>query len=109
MLYDYIAQADAQYMNEVDADMKEKWLDGLEAKLRIELGDRVPEGTEKVAVFPYDDIYIEFLKMKIAEMCGDNERYNNYLTQFNSARDALHAYYVRTYKAKTNTGWKNVL
>ena len=109
MLYDYIAQADAQYPNTVDADIKAKWLDGLNEKLRIELGDRVPEGTETVAVFPYDDIYIEFLKMKIAEMCGDIERYNNYLTQFNGARDALYAYYIRTYKTKSSVGWQNVL
>lgn len=109
MLYDYIAQADTQYMNTVDADTKMKWLDGLEEKLRIELGDRIPEGTETIAAFPYDDIYVEFLKMKIAEMCGDIDRYNNYLTQFNSARDALYAYYVRTHKSAAKVGWKHVL
>ena len=108
MLYDYIAQADIQYPNTVDADTKMRWLDGLEGKLRDQLADRIPEGAETVGVFPYDDIYIEFLKMKIAETAGDITRYNNYLTQFSSARDELYAYYVRTYKA-AKAGWKHVL
>lgn len=109
MLYDYIAQADAQYPNTVDADTKMRWLDGLEGKLRDQLADRIPEGAETVGVFPYDDIYIEFLKMKIAEKAGDITRYNNYLTQFNSARDELYAYYVRTYTTAAKAGWKHVL
>lgn len=109
MLYDYIAEADRVFPNTVDCEVKQKWLDTLEAKLKIELDGHIPEGTELVGVHPYDDIYIEYIKMKCAEMAGDITRFNNYLSLFNSARDELYAYYVRTYQTSKKARWKNVL
>lgn len=97
------------YPNTVDHETKVKWLDTLEAKLRIELAEHIPEGTETVGVPPYDDIYVEYLKMKCAETAGDITRFNNYLSLFSSAREELYAYYVRTYKSRAETRWTNVL
>lgn len=108
-LYDYIAQADLAHPNTVDYDTKVRWLNSLEAKLREQLADHIPEGTEIVGVPPYDDIYVAYLKMKCAEMAGDINRFNNYLSLFNDARDELYAYYVRTYKSKAKVKWTNVL
>ena len=109
MLYDYIAEFDRVFINIVDYETKKKWLDRLEAELRDMLANRIPEGTETVAVFPYDEVYIEYLKMKCAELSGDTTRFNNYLSLFNDARDRLCAYYIRTYPSSDKVGWKNVL
>ena len=108
-LQDYIAQADRAHPNTVDYDTKVRWLDSLEARLRDQLADRIPEGTEIVGVSPYDEIYVAYLRMKCAEAVGDIDRFNNYLSLFNDARDALYAYYVRKYQSGAKVGWKNVL
>lgn len=108
-LYEYIAEADRLCMNAVEHDTKVKWLDRLEAMLREQLGDLVPEGTETVGVYPYDDVYVAYLKMKCAEAVNDVERFNNYLSLFNDARDALFGYYLRTRQTGKKVGWKNVL
>lgn len=109
MLYDYIDECDRVYFNTVDYETKKKWLDRLESEMRIELEGHIPSGTEIVGVHPYDDIYVEYLKMKIAESVGDINRFNNYLSLFNDRRQKLYAYYVRTYKTSKKVGWKNVL
>ena len=108
-LYDYIEEADLLYRNAIDNDIKRKWLDRLEAMLRERLSDRLPDDIELVGVQPYDEIYVAYLKMKCADAVEDSDRYNEYLTQFNQARDNLIAYYVRKYPSKTVVGWKNVL
>ena len=109
MLYDYIAECDRVFINTVDYDVKKKWLDRLESELRIELDGHIPKGTETVAVHPYDDIYVEYLKMKCAEAVGDINRFNNYLSLFNDRKAKLYAYYVRTYRSDKKVGWSNVL
>ena len=97
------------YPNAVDHDLKQKWLDRLEAEMRIELEGHIPKGTEVIGVHPYDDIYVEYLKMKIAERNGDIERFNNYFSLFQDRKDKLYAHYVRTYPKTHKAGWKNVL
>ena len=72
MLYDFIAECDTLYPNTVSYSQKKKWLDKLEKKLREKFTvtfDFVIEDT--VAPYPYDDIYVEYLKMKCAEASGD--------------------------------------
>lgn len=108
-LYDYIAQADSLYRNAVDYEMKCAWLDRLESMLRERLADRIPEGTELVGVYPYDEVYVAYLKMKCADAVEDADRYNTYLAQFDEARANLISYYVRKYPSRTKMGWKNVL
>ena len=40
--------------------------------------------TKLIADAPYDQMYVEFLKMKIDEENGETARYNNTATMFNS-------------------------
>lgn len=108
MLYDYIAECDARMPNVIEYEQKKKWLDRLESEMRIELGDLIPSDAEIVGVPPYDDVYVEYLKMKCAEAVGDVNRFNNYFSLFSDRRDKLYAYYARTYKSK-GAKWKNVL
>lgn len=106
MLYDYINEFDTISPNAIDYAVKKKWLDTLEGQLREQLN--LSDDTEIVGVAPYDGIYVAYLRMKCAEAVGDINRYNNALTQFNTERDALFAYYIR-HNESVKVGWKNVL
>ena len=106
MLYDYINEYDTISPNAVDYSAKKKWLDTLEGQLKEQLS--LPDDTEIVGVAPYDGIYVAYLRMKCAEAAGDSNRYNNALTQFNTEREALFAYYIR-HNESVKVGWKNVL
>ena len=110
MLYDYISQCDMLFPNTVEVFVKEKWLDRLEEKLRLELSEvfDAPK-SDTVAVYPYDGIYVEYLKMKCAEAVQDVARYNNFLAAYNAAHDELYAYYAREFKRKKEAKWQNVL
>ena len=107
MLYDYIDECDRVYPNTIDYETKKQWLDRLEGMLCEQLANRHP--SSPVADEPYDDIYVEYLKMKCAEAMGDIDRFNNYLSLFNDSRNALFGYYLRNTKSSETVRWKNVL
>ena len=50
-------------------------------------------GDSLLAPYPYDELYVAYLKMKIDEENGETQRYNNSATIFNSYfEDYLKAY-----------------
>lgn len=109
MLGKYIAAVDTALFNTVDSALKEEWLQRLEEKLKTEFANGYKHDNEQVGVYPYDEVYVEYLKMKIAEKQGDFSRYNNYKMQFDSALEELKAFYARMYESKTDVRWTNVL
>ena len=50
-------------------------------------------GTKLIVNTPYDQMYVEFLKMKIDEANGETARYNNSATMFNSYLGMFKKYY----------------
>lgn len=54
--------------------------------------------TELLAPYPYDEMYVKYLEMKIDEINGETARYNNSATLFND----LLADYIKHYH-KTHT------
>ena len=109
LLYDYINEYDNTNPNVIDIRTKQRWLDTLEAELKDILSDRIPEDAKIVGVAPYDEVYPAYLRLKCAEAAGDTMRYNNALTLFETAREALIGYYLRHYTSREKVGWKNVL
>ncbi len=109
-LYDYIAKCDRVYPNMIDASEKESWLCRLEEKLRLELSCcYAAEPSSLAAVYPYDTVYTDYLKMLCAEASGDISRYNNYLAAYNASLNELYAYYARCFTPREREGWKNVI
>lgn len=110
MLYDYIFECDAAYPNTIPLSVKQEWLDRLEAKLDNMIAENFDSApTECAAPYPYDEIYVAYLKMLCAERNGDTVRYNNYLAAFEAAKNELYAYLVREGVQKEGAKWKNVL
>lgn len=98
-----IEKYDSMYRNEVDYDRKLEWIERLEEQLKDKIAEQY-EGTEgRVGVYPYDEIYYDYIGMKIAEMNGDNFRYNNYKSLFDAAYADLADYYNRKYQLKRGT------
>lgn len=59
-------------------------------------------GKKLLAPYPYDELYVAYLKMKIDEENGETQRYNNTATMFNSYySDYIQAYH-RTHKPKVH-------
>lgn len=54
-------------------------------------------GQKLIADFPYDAMYVAYLKMKIDEENGETARYNNSATIFNSYLDAYKRHYNQTH------------
>lgn len=53
---------------------------------------------ELIAPFPYDDLYVDYLKMKYDEENEDTQRYNNSAIMFNNSIDNFTKYYNKTHK-----------
>ena len=54
-------------------------------------------GEELIVTAPYDQMYIEYLKMKIDEENGETARYNNTATMFNSYLALFRKWYNKTH------------
>lgn len=54
-------------------------------------------GKNLIAEKPYDQLYVEYLKMKIDEANGETARYNNSATIFNTHMETYRKYYNKTY------------
>lgn len=51
-----------------------------------------------IARFPYDRLYVEFVKMKIDEMLEETARYNNSAIMFNTHYEDFRKWYNKTHK-----------
>ena len=110
---DIAARFDASFINSVPHEIKIDWLSRLEAQLYDQLAKyyRVPDTKkgEYIALFPYDEIYLQYLSMKCAERNGDTVRFNNASAAFSAAFDALADYYNRNFESTKNTRYEHVL
>lgn len=112
-----IADADDEYRNSVDDMKKRAWLREIAQILELELAGDDTKAVSESGVFAekytipeqFNRVGIEYIKMRAAEMLGDFERYNNYLSAFKAAKESFCAYYVRTHGSSKKVGWKNVL
>ena len=101
---------DLLYPNGMELPLKTALVSRLEGRLQAEIFSLYEEAeapftgydaaedrnTELRAPFPFDDIYIKFLCAENDLICGDTERYRNSAAVFNSAFEAMAAYYNRT-------------
>lgn len=110
---DIIARFDSLYVNQVPHETKNEWLCRLEAQLRDRIVQyyQIPasETPEFAGVYPYDEIYIQYLAMKCAERNGDTVRYNNAHAAFISAYSDLADFYNRKYESTKKTRYEHVL
>lgn len=86
-----IDRADTQKPNQFTEEEKISWLSQLDANIHRDIlmaHEPVPEtdfipyaandiGNELIAPFPYDELYVAYLKMKFDEMNEETARYNN--------------------------------
>ena len=54
-------------------------------------------GTKLIVGYPYDVLYVEYLKMKIDGANGETGRYNNSATTFNSYMTLFRKHYNKTH------------
>ena len=108
--------------NQYENDLKLKWLRDLDGKIyrelieihedaetagRFKAADYTDEETELLIGPPYDrDIYVSFLRGKIAQADAETERYNLYASVFNSEYGQFAAWYNRTTPPKRFPGWR---
>ena len=99
-----INRVDSVKPNQYSIEDKVRWLSYLDGSIKKEIIDRhekpvVEEGAEAnaeftgyspdnltvslIAPFPYDEMYVTYLKAKIDEENGETARYNNTASTFN--------------------------
>lgn len=59
--------------------------------------------TELLAPYPFDELYVAYIKMKIDEENGETTRYNNSATMFNALYTDYLKFYHRTHFPKRTT------
>lgn len=108
------ARCDRLYPNSVEYEDKIDMLSELDGRIFEEsVGGRegapesfegyelaTPGTTELLAPFPYDDVYVKYLSMKIDLLNGDIVGYNNKALIFNTAYSDLSDFIVRTRRRK---------
>lgn len=106
---DAIDLIDSNKPNLYTEEMKVRWLDILDSQIHNDIikthKDWDGEEYERIGAlsdtlivpFPYDDLYIDYLKMKIDEENGDVTRYNNSRVMFNSSYDNFERFYNKNH------------
>lgn len=107
-----LAEADRQSPNEINTEQKLRWLSTLDGQIQKELleayqGELAPfsgynAGTELrttnlLVPFPFDDLYLRYLVMRIDLEQGELERYNNDAAAFNRIWQSYAAHHGRTH------------
>lgn len=59
-----------------------------------------------LAKFPYDELYLAYLKMKIDEENGETARYNNSAILFNSHYDNYAKWYQKYHRPINKNKWR---
>ena len=102
-----IAFLDALHPNQIDGEIKSRWLRELEGKIRVELhevplaqvgvwGEGVSEDAELAVPFPYDQLYWTYLVAMTHFYHGDGARYENAAALFNAAYQSYAKHLRRT-------------
>lgn len=108
--------------NQYDNDLKLKWLEDLDGKIFRELikrhcdpetvesfseADYRDEEVELLIPAPYArDVYVNFLRGKVAEANAEADRYNMYAAAFNAAYQEYAALYNSRTPMKRQRGWR---
>ena len=107
-----IDQADALRPNELELNMKLRWLSNLDGQIRTELlaafesgqAELVPYTDQSSKLnaplaipFPYDELYPRYLAMRIDLEHGELDRYNNDAALYNRLWQVTAAHYCRTH------------
>lgn len=117
-----IAEANDLAPNQYDNDLKLKWLADLDGKIFREIIEQHDdeEAKERFAEANYDDpdvelligvpyardVYVNYLRGKIAESNAEGERYNLYASVFNSEYQQWAAHYNSNTPLLKQRGWR---
>ena len=108
-----ILGADLLRPNQLDQDLKIYWLAELDGQLQREVlmthegytdppfpgfGPDVVETTRLMLPFPYDQLYVHYLVMRIDRALGELERYNNDAAVFNRLYQSWAGFHARTHR-----------
>ncbi len=120
--YDVILEANDLSPNQYDNDLKLKWLRDLDGKIfqeliekhedeetveRFEEADYDDTDVELLIPMPYArDVYVAYIRSKIAEANAETDRYNLYASAFNAEYGQWAAWYNRTVPLKKYPGWR---
>ena len=107
-----ITQADLARPNEIDPALKLRWLSTLDGQIHAELLESFVEDTAPfsgyggetelkttllLVPFPYDELYLRYLLMRIDLEHGELDRYNNDAACFNRLWQSTAAHHCRTH------------
>ena len=110
-----IDRADILNPNTISEEDKIRWLSLLDKSIytdvylthylnpceeRREFEPYTPDNTEKAlfAPFPYDDLYVAYLQMKIDEANKETDRYNNSASLYNAYLEDYTHHYHKTHR-----------
>ncbi len=103
-----IARADELSPNAFSPEQKHRWLEEAEGQIYLEITKptgkaedipRVSDVTELTVPHPYSSLYVDYLVSMYARFCGEVNKYNNYLDEYNRKLDAFAKWYVRTHES----------
>jgi len=120
--YDIITEANDLSPNQYSNELKLKWLRDLDGKIfqeliachedeetaaRFEAADYNKPEVELLIGEPYArDVYVAFLRSRIALADAETDRYNLYAAVFNSEYSQWAAWYNRSVPLKKFPGWR---
>ena len=96
-----IDKADALKPNQFTEEEKMSWLNALDAQIHEDIIKthrgwdhkefKKYESAEDALIvpFPFEEVYVSFLKMKFDDENGDTQRYNNSAAMYNAHYDAF--------------------
>lgn len=98
--------ADQTRPNDFEPELKLRWLSALDGQVQAELYDAHlpgpedgPGDPEALRIpWPWDDIYVRYLVMRIDLENGELDRYNNEAAQFNRLWQSYAGQYCRTHR-----------
>ncbi len=100
--------ADQTRPNDFEPELKLRWLSALDGQVQAELYDAHlpgpedgPGDPEALRIpWPWDDIYVRYLVMRIDLENGELDRYNNDALAFNRIYRSFACHYVHTHTPK---------
>lgn len=89
-----------EWLNQLDGQIYQEVILTHENPSNIAFSKYDPSDLERELLipFPYDKIYLSYLKVMIEESYGETEAYNNALYLFNENKKDFKAYWNRTYR-----------
>ena len=98
----YTQEQKIKWLNRIDGLLKEQVIDTHEGGEGIKKIDYIdaPLDTELIVPAPYDEIYTNYLAMKIDFANGDFKKYNNSAYMYNQSLEEYRAWYNRTHIPK---------